>query len=339
MKRRTRMKMLDTNTTMPITSSRPMFQEVETKSLRTSARSSHICPLNPSEQLHLYEPYVFWHWPPLEQGFLMHSSTSLRHLKNTSEFSVGLSLQYGPNWHLNTKQAYRGTDPPVAAGVAGAALGRCEGTAWAYVHEVLQHGVGPLSLGVQRQLLAVQADGLHAAAQPVGDGQAATVASRGQLAYMPAEINAVVEGEKAGDRCLGETKLRRAVLYVDIALLSREMTSSQKLNGQSTPAHSFCTTRTIRTPAHQLHLTPPDPCDVPQCPLEVTPEVPDEFLRGDISKAHCNRVVQSLTCCLSDVHGDVSRRGEAPVGHRHVERVVTHIEGAQGDDFTIGGGH
>lgn len=49
-------------------------------------------------------------------------------------------------------------------------------------------------------------------------------------------------------RCLGETKLRRAVLYVDIVLLSREMTSSQKLNGQSNPAHSFCTTRTIRTP-------------------------------------------------------------------------------------------
>lgn len=87
MKRRTSMKMLDTKTTMPITSSKPMFQEVETNSLRTSARSSHIDPLKPSEQLHLKEPYVFWHWPPLVQGFLMHSSTSLRHLQEILLFS------------------------------------------------------------------------------------------------------------------------------------------------------------------------------------------------------------------------------------------------------------
>lgn len=49
-------------------------------------------------------------------------------------------------------------------------------------------------------------------------------------------------------RCRGVTKLRRAVLYVDTAVLSRETTSSQKRNGQSRPAHSFCTTRRIRTP-------------------------------------------------------------------------------------------
>lgn len=49
-------------------------------------------------------------------------------------------------------------------------------------------------------------------------------------------------------RCLGVTKLSRAVLWVDMLLLSREMTSSQKRSGQSRPAHSFCTTRTIRTP-------------------------------------------------------------------------------------------
>lgn len=49
-------------------------------------------------------------------------------------------------------------------------------------------------------------------------------------------------------RCRGVTKLRRAVLWVDMAVLSRVMTSSQKRNGQSRPAHSFCTTCTIRTP-------------------------------------------------------------------------------------------
>jgi len=49
-------------------------------------------------------------------------------------------------------------------------------------------------------------------------------------------------------RCRGDTKLRRAVLYVDTAVLSSETTSSQKLRGQSRPAHSFCTTRTMRTP-------------------------------------------------------------------------------------------
>lgn len=39
------------------------------------------------------------------------------------------------------------------------------------------------------------------------------------------------------------------------------------------------------------------------------------------------------------MHGDISSCGEAPVSHRHVERVVAHIERSQGDDFTIGAGH
>lgn len=55
--------------------------------------------------------------------------------------------------------------------------------------------MGTASFGIEWQLLAVQADGLHAAAEPVGDGQAAAVASRGQLAHVTAEVNAVVEVE------------------------------------------------------------------------------------------------------------------------------------------------
>lgn len=153
-KRRTRRKMLATKTPIPITSSRPMFQDVETKSLRTSERSSQWVPLKPAEQLHLKEPYVFWQWPPLEQGFFRHSSTSLRHLFGDTNIDVrglyekylhlfdwvsqvhymdgrtylspwkpgshshtgpsrlsmhlplflhGLSVQYGPNWHLRWK--------------------------------------------------------------------------------------------------------------------------------------------------------------------------------------------------------------------------------------------
>ena len=39
------------------------------------------------------------------------------------------------------------------------------------------------------------------------------------------------------------------------------------------------------------------------------------------------------------MHGDISGCGEAPISHRHIERVVAHIEWSQGNDFTIGAGH
>lgn len=88
-----------------------------------------------------------------------------------------------------------GAAPSISAGVAWTALSRCECTARGHIHNVLQHGVGAVSLGVQRQLLAVEDDGLHAAAEAIGDGQAASVASRGVLAYVATEVNAVVEVE------------------------------------------------------------------------------------------------------------------------------------------------
>ena len=62
--------------------------------------------------------------------------------------------------------------------------------------------MGAVSFGVQRQLLAIQGDGLHAAAETVGDGQAASVAARGVLAYVATKVNAVVKVKGSqGARC------------------------------------------------------------------------------------------------------------------------------------------
>lgn len=60
-----------------------------------------------------------------------------------------------------------------------------------------------MSFGVERQLLAIQVDGLHAAPEAVGDRQAAPVASRGMLAHMTPEVNAVVQvkGAQSSRRC------------------------------------------------------------------------------------------------------------------------------------------
>lgn len=88
-----------------------------------------------------------------------------------------------------------GADPSVSAGVAGTTLSRCECTAWSHVHDVLQHSVGPMSFSVERQLLAIQGNGLHAAAEPVGDRQAASVTSGGVLAYVTTKVNTVVKVE------------------------------------------------------------------------------------------------------------------------------------------------
>lgn len=57
--------------------------------------------------------------------------------------------------------------------------------------------MGRARFGVKRQLLAVQRYGLHAAAEAVGNGQAASVSSGGVLAYVTAEVDAVVEVERA----------------------------------------------------------------------------------------------------------------------------------------------
>lgn len=109
----------------------------------------------------------------------------------------------GPSRTPRTSIRQRGAAPSVSAGVARTALGRCERTAWSHVHDVLQHSVGPASPCVQRQLLAIQGDGLHAATQPVGDRQAASVARGGVLAYVTAKVNAVVkiEGPQSARGC------------------------------------------------------------------------------------------------------------------------------------------
>lgn len=103
---------------------------------------------------------------------------------------------------LRTSIRQRGAAPSVGAGVAGTALSRCECTARSHIHDVLQHSVGAVGFGVERQLLAIQGDGLNAAAEPVGDGQAAPVAGHGVLAYMATEVNAVVKVKGSqGARC------------------------------------------------------------------------------------------------------------------------------------------
>lgn len=96
-----------------------------------------------------------------------------------------------------TSVGQRGAGPAVGAGVAGATLHRRERTARRHVHHVLQHGVAAAGSGVERELLAVQHDGFHAAAQAAGDWQAAAVAGRGVLAHVAAKVNAVVQVERA----------------------------------------------------------------------------------------------------------------------------------------------
>lgn len=105
----------------------------------------------------------------------------------------GNKLSRGPL----TSIRQRGAAPSVGAGVAGTTLGWWEGTAWSHVHDVLQHGVGPAGSGVERQLLAVQRHGLHAATEPVSDGQTASEAWGAVLANVTAKVNGVVEVECA----------------------------------------------------------------------------------------------------------------------------------------------
>jgi len=105
-------------------------------------------------------------------------------------------LKKNPAGSLHTSVGQRGAAAAVGAGVAGTTLAGREGAARRHVHDVLQDGVGPAGFGVERQLPAVQAERLQAAAQPVGDGRAAAVAAGGgQLAHVAAEVNAVVEVE------------------------------------------------------------------------------------------------------------------------------------------------
>ncbi|KAG9346998.1 hypothetical protein JZ751_005925 [Albula glossodonta] len=131
----------------------------------------------PREQLHLYEPYVFSHFPPLEHGFSTHSSTSLRHLA---------------------------TGAPIGAGVTGAALGWGHGTAGGNIHHVLHDSASTRALGIdaERQVLVIQDQGLHTSAEPISCSRASALPGRMLTDVAPEEDHVVqVEGAEGARRC------------------------------------------------------------------------------------------------------------------------------------------